>query len=207
MKQLFLSSSFSNVIELFTSYVKEEVKEKRVTFIPTASIHEEVNFYVEDAKKAFEEKGMILDILEISTASSNEIKSKLANNDYIYISGGNTFFLLQELKRTGADKLIFEQINLGKIYIGESAGSVVVTPNIEYIEDMDNKKGVILKTFESLGLIDFYVIPHYKNFPFAKAAEITVEKYKNKLELVPFSNDELIVVSGNDYSIMKKIIE
>ena len=63
MKQLFLSSSFSNVIELFTSYVKEEVKEKRVTFIPTASIHEEVNFYVEDAKKAFEEKGMILDII------------------------------------------------------------------------------------------------------------------------------------------------
>ena len=71
---------------------------------------------------------------------------------------------------------------------------------------MDSKKGVILKTFESLCLIDFYVLPHYKNFPFAKAAEITVEKYKNKLELVPFSNDELIVVSGNDYSIMKRII-
>ncbi|WP_252346614.1 Type 1 glutamine amidotransferase-like domain-containing protein, partial [Listeria monocytogenes] len=39
-------------------------------------------------------------------------------NDFIYVTGGNTFFLLQELKRTGADKLILEEIAKGKLYIG-----------------------------------------------------------------------------------------
>ncbi len=31
-----------------------------------------------------------------------------------YVSGGNTFYLLQELKRTGADLLLLEQIEHGK---------------------------------------------------------------------------------------------
>jgi len=56
----------------------------------------------------------------------NEILDKLEKNDYIYISGGNTFFLLQELQRTGADKIISRQIEAGKLYIGESAGAIVL---------------------------------------------------------------------------------
>ena len=38
-----------------------------------------------------------------------------------YKTGGNTFFLLQELKRKGVDKIISKQVKLGKLYIGESA--------------------------------------------------------------------------------------
>ena len=58
---------------------------------------------------------------------------KLQVNDFIYVTGGNTFFLLQELKKAGADKLIKEQISAGKIYIGESAGAMILSPNIEYV--------------------------------------------------------------------------
>ena len=105
MKELFLSSSFKDVATIFADF-KQDLKGKTVTFIPTASIVEKVVFYVASGKKALEKLGLKVDILEISTAEPEEINTKLRNNDFIYVTGGNTFFLLQELKRTGADKII-----------------------------------------------------------------------------------------------------
>ena len=111
MKKMFLTSSFSDVASKLNDFEKD-LKGKTITFIPTASIVEKVIFYVKSGRKALEDLGMIIDELEISTATTEEIKNKLEKNDYIYITGGNTFFLLQELKRTGADKIIIEQVNL-----------------------------------------------------------------------------------------------
>ena len=84
MKKLFLSSSFSDVSDLFSNCINENLKGKRVTFIPTASIQETVNFYVEAGKQALKNLGLIVDELEISTASSQEIKQKLEQNHYIF---------------------------------------------------------------------------------------------------------------------------
>ncbi len=94
MKKLFLSSSFSSVAKLFAEFSDTDLQGKTVSFIPTAAIYEKVNFYVEAGKKALAKLGLLVDELEISTASQKTIKSKLKTNDYIYISGGNTFFLL-----------------------------------------------------------------------------------------------------------------
>src|SRR5690606_9475763 len=114
----------------------------------------------------------IVDELEISTASRQEIESKIQKNDYIYITGGNTFFLLQELKRTGADKIIKEKVGFGKIYIGESAGAVVMSRNIEYVKDMDDSASAPdIGSFSSLGMVDFYPVPHHTNFPFKESVE------------------------------------
>ena len=135
MKNLFLTSSFADVADLFKKSENNLLQGKIVTFIPTASLHEEVTFYVDAGKEALEKLGLVIDILEISTATHEEISRKLKNNDYIYITGGNSFFLLQELKRTQADKLIIEQVMLGKTYIGESAGSIILSPNIDYVKD------------------------------------------------------------------------
>ena len=116
-KKLFLSSSFEDVATLLPEFEKNLVG-KKVTFIPTASIVEQVAFFVESGKKALEELGLIVDELELSTATAEEIESKITNNDIIYVTGGNTFFLLQEMIRTGADKLVINEVNSGKLYIG-----------------------------------------------------------------------------------------
>ena len=68
MRKLFLASSFSEVASLFPKFACEEIKGKRITFIPTASLVEEVRFYVDDDRKAFEELGIIVEELEITTA-------------------------------------------------------------------------------------------------------------------------------------------
>lgn len=205
MKQLFLSSSFSTVAKIFIDFAGEDLKGKRVTFIPTASVPEKVNFYVASGRKALEKLGMTVDELELSTATRTEIEAKLCGNDYIYVSGGNTFFLLQEMKKTGADKIIKDEIASGKIYIGESAGSMILSPDIEYSKEMDDrKKAPELKDTSALSVIDFYPLPHYTNFPFKKAAEKIITNYQNKLTLQPISNSQVILVKGEIMKIEKK---
>lgn len=197
MKKLFLASSFKDVANIFADFEKD-LKGKTVTFIPTASKVEKVVFYVNSGKKALQKLGLIIDELDISTASNDEVNDKLRNNDFIYITGGNTFFLLQELKKTGADKIIIDEINKGKLYIGESAGAIVTSANVEYAKRMDDvKKAPNLTEFNGLNLVDFYVIPHYTNFPFEKTVEKIIEDYSSKLNLSPISNKDAISVVGN----------
>ncbi len=202
MRKMFLASSFADVTDLFLEFSGDRHKGRKVTFIPTASLTEEVTFYVGTGKDSLEKLGLIVDELEISTATNEKIESMLRHNDYIYMTGGNTFFLLQELRRTGADRIITEQINTGKTYIGESAGSIVLAHNIEYVESMDNPMvAPNLGSFTSLGLIDFYPLPHYTNFPFEESVESIISTYEGKLDLCPISNTQAIIVNGSEYEV------
>ena len=194
MRKIFLSSSFKDVAGLFVQFEKD-LEGKSITFIPTASKVEKVVFYVKSGRKALESLGLIVDELDVSTAARGDIAGKLAKNDYIYISGGNTFFLLQELKRSGADKIIAEQANAGKLYIGESAGAMVAAPNIQYAAAMDSaKKAPDLASFDGLGLTEFYTVPHHTNAPFKRAVEKIIEQYDSSLALYPISNKEAVWV-------------
>ncbi len=197
MKKLFLVSSFAEVANLFTSFEKD-LEGKTVTFIPTASKVEKVVFYVKAGRTALEKMGLTIDELDISTATTDEIATKIKKNDFIYVTGGNTFYLLQELKRTGADKLIKTEINSGKLYIGESAGAIVASPNIEYAKAMDTiKKAPDLENYEALGLVDFYTVPHYTNPPFQKSAKKIIDTYSSILNLTPISNNAAITINNN----------
>ena len=205
MRKLFLASSFKDVASIFEKFANEDLKRKTVAFIPTASIPESYKAYVGAGRKALEKLGLTVDELEISKATAEEIATKLKQTDYIYVTGGNTFYLLQELKRTEADKVIIEQINLGKLYIGESAGCMVVSPDIEYAKGLDDcEKAPDLDEFSALKIIDFYPLPHYTNFPFKKAVEKTIVKYESNLTLYPISNSQAILVNGTDIKVETK---
>ncbi len=197
MIKIFLASSFSDVANIFAG-IDSDLKGKSVTFIPTASVVEKVTFYVDSGRKALEKLGLIVDNLEISTATSEEINHKLRNNDFIYVTGGNTFYLLQELKRTGADKIIIDEVNSGKLYIGESAGAIIASADVEYAQKMDSvKKAPFLKEYSALGLVDFYTVPHYNSAPFKKVAQSIIDTYEATLNLKPISNNDAIWVQGN----------
>ena len=201
MKKMFLASSFKDVSTLFEQF-EGNVQGKSITFIPTASIVESVNFYVKSGRKALEKMGLVIDELEISTAAAEEIKQKLEQNDYIYITGGNTFFLLQELRKSGADRIITEQVSAGKVYIGESAGAMVTAPNVEFAKAMDSmKKAPELTGTEGLALVDFYTVPHHTNAPFKKAVEKIIETYGETLTLHPISNKQAVLIEDDEVRI------
>lgn len=213
MKNLFLSSSFTDVTALFVNFATEilagdhvvgnSLVGKSVTFIPTANVPEEYKLYVDEAKKALEQLGIIVDELEVSTASAEEIDRKLRGNDFIYVSGGNTFYLLQELRKTGADKIIMDEIAKGKLYVGESAGSLIMAPNIEFVKHMDDVEAAPeLTSFDALHVVDFYPVPHHTNEPFAQATEDIINQYGEVLQLQPISNEQVIIVQGDVVKIL-----
>ena len=202
---LFLCSSFSSVAPLFKEACPAELQGKVVTFIPTASNPESYKAYVKSGQKALEKFGLKVEPLDVAEASAEEIEASLSRGDLIYVSGGNTFYLLQELQRKGADKLILREIEGGKPYIGESAGTMILAPSIEYVQLMD-KASVApeLTSFAALGVISKYPLPHYKSFPFAKVAEKIIATYGEKLPLVPITNHQAIIVRGNDLTVVTK---
>ena len=52
----------------------------------------------------------------------------------------NSFFLMDQLRKTRTDGLLKKELVNGKLMIGESAGTIICSPSIQYIsEQMDEK--------------------------------------------------------------------
>ena len=80
--------------------------------------------------------------------------------DCIYISGGNTFAIIDKIRRGGLDRAIERYVKAGVVYIGGSAGVHLVSQNFEHVQNFDeNTVGVA--DFNGLGLFDGIVVCHF----------------------------------------------
>lgn len=204
MKNLILVSMLYQVTDLVRT-IKPDLEGKTVTYIPTAGIVEEIDGMVEEETKTLESLGMDVDVLDVSTASFEMIENSLAKNDVIFVGGGNTFFLLQELRRSGADRVLLREIGKGKIYIGESAGAVIACPDIEYCAGMDSPDlAPELTDYTGLGLVDFYIVPHIGNPQMGEAAEKAVEEYSGRMNIKAITDEQIILVEGESVKVLKQ---
>lgn len=128
----------------------------RLAYITTAAAVEPWGFaHTMLTRRQLRQLGFRVTELDVSTAAAPDVRSTLSDADCIYVGGGNSFFLLQELRRTGADALLAERIADGIPYIGESAGSVIMSPDIGYCSIMDRTdRAPGLRDYKGLGLTD-----------------------------------------------------
>lgn len=203
MKKLILVSMLYQVTDLVRT-ITPELEGKTVTYIPTAGIAEDVEGMVEEETSTLESLGMTVDVLEVSSASYDSIVNSLTKNDIIFVGGGNTFFLIQELRRSGADQILIREVEKGKLYIGESAGSIISCPDIGYCAEMDSpEKAPDLIDYSGLNLVDFYIVPHIGNEEMGEAAEKAVEKYSSELELKAITDEQVILVEEGRVEILE----
>ena len=202
MKKVLLVSMTHNVTDLVKA-AEPDLKGRTVTYIPTAAIAEEIEGMAEEETRMLEDLGLTVDELEVSTASRETVREKLMKNDMIFVGGGNTFFLLQELKRSGADQIIAQEVEKGKFYIGESAGAIAACPDIGYSAVMDvPDKAPGLTDYTGMGLVDFYVVPHLGHPEMGPGAEMIIEKYSSELDLKVIDDYQAILVEGDRVSIL-----
>ena len=198
--KLFLCSHFSSV----GSLIKEEIDNKKVAFIPTASLHEGYTGYVGSARKLFKKLGASVTEIDISTEAYSTIQSVFEETDVIYFTGGNSFFLMDQLRKTETDELLKKELANGKLMIGESAGAIICAPTIQYIEQMDEKpEDYSQEDNEGLDLIDFYVLPHYLTAPFKKITERIMAEFSD-LNICAINNHQAIIVNDEGSKVICK---
>ena len=198
--KLFLCSHFSSVV----SMIKEEIDNKKVAFIPTASLHEGYTGYVGSARKLFKKLGASVTEIDISTEAYSTIQAVFEDADVIYFTGGNSFFLMDQLRKTETDELLKKELANGKLMIGESAGAIICAPTIQYIEQMDEKpEDYSQEDNEGLDLIDFYVLPHYLTAPFKKITERIMAEFSD-LNICAINNHQAIIVNDEGSKVICK---
>ena len=204
LKNMILTSSLYESIELVKKFLDKNTESKKILFIPTATNADEYKKYIHLTQKVFEDFGYEVENFDVSIFSEEIAKEKLSEAKIVFISGGNTFYLLQELKRKNLTSYLKERIENGLLYIGESAGSVIATPDIEYASIVDDKTlATELDDYAGLNLVDFYIVPHFEEEPFVESSRNTVELYKDKLDLKLINNKEAILVENNNFTIIK----
>mgnify|MGYP000884544111 FL=1 len=204
LKNMILTSSLYESIELVKKFLDKNTESKKILFIPTATNVDEYKKYIHLTQKAFEDFGYEVENFDVSIFSEEIAKEKLSEAKIVFISGGNTFYLLQELKRKNLITYLKERIENGLLYIGESAGSVIAAPDIEYASVIDDKTvATELDDYTGLNLVDFYIVPHFEEEPFVESSRKTVELYKDKLDLKLINNKEAILVENNNFTIIK----
>ena len=124
--------------------------------MPYAAVTLSYDTYLESVKKA-------LSNLEIEIAGIHNMpdpKIAVSEAEAIFVGGGNSFALLNELQRKDLLKNIFESVMAGAPFVGWSAGSNIACPTIRTTNDMPI---VEPRSFDALGLIPFQINPHYTN--------------------------------------------
>lgn len=204
MEKVFLASYFAGVTTQFQDFIKSKaITDREIVFIPTAGNVEDYTDYIDEGRAALAAMGYQVDELDVASESQAAAIAKIKAAQIIYISGGNTFYLLQELKRKQLLPVINEKINAGIPYIGESAGAIIMAPNIEYNSLMDDTSvAPDLTDYSALAQTDFYTLPHFEEEPFVEADEKVIATYQNQINLVPINNSQAIISDGETYQIV-----
>src|SRR3989344_392647 len=121
MKKILLTSDgFVNpkISRRFLELAGKDTKDIKIFFIPTASRGEHEMSYVYESEKELLDLGILKEHI-IWANSLEDIETK--DYDVMYVCGGNTFYLLNEIRKAAFDKKIIDFVNIGKVYVGVSA--------------------------------------------------------------------------------------
>jgi peptidase E len=196
MTFLLTSAGFSTqkISNTFLKLLPKSVSEAKVVFIPTASRTKEELKYVEESRQELIDLG-IKNIITLNL-ELQVVVSDIKNVDVVYVCGGNTFYLLKKMRESGFDQLLS---SFDGLYVGVSAGSIVVGPNIELAGPWD-QNDVSLSDTTGLNLVGFAVSPHYQ-----EKEQGIINDFKSRVdyEIVTLTDSQAVLVGGDE----KKIIE
>ena len=185
---------------VFLPYETKEIDEEIVKlsnkehpkflFISIASSHPEE--YFEGIKKVYEELGCIVKHLD-TNKTHNELEKEILNADIIYIGGGNTRHLVEELKDKELDKILIKAYDSGIVCSGLSAGSYCwFKYNYDLIEGMNVINAVNCVHYDQKNEMSknkFYNVVKEKNIiGYAIDNQVALE----------FIDDDIKVIKSND---------
>ena len=177
---------------------------KKAIFIPTAGDPYDNKDFVEADRIALEKYGLDVVEMDIKNKNEEEIRKAIVGADIVLVAGGDTFYLMEKLKESGADKIIKEFVARGGIYIGSSAGSIICCTTIEGAKEFDNPNlAPKLDNFNGLGIFRDVIIPHTHKEKYFERIRRATERLESKgFKVYPLTDDDVLFFDGNSYIIL-----
>lgn len=196
---LFLTStgfSSENIAKRFRNFFTDP-RRQAVAIVTTAAEDKEQNKYSQLAKKQFEEMGFTkIDFVDLETEPTTDFSSY----GVIYVCGGNTFKLLKFAREANFQLAIDHLLKRNGIYVGVSAGSIIVGPSIEIAGEVAADKNEIgLEDLTGFGITNLIVLPHYspeiegETKAFEAKYGVTVERLSNSQAVLIENGGKTIV--------------
>ena len=200
MKRILLTSAgfktegIASVLVEMSGKKKEDIK---IGFVSTASYPEKGNkvWYLTQLDDIRKFGFQWINIVDVSNPNINW-RERLDEVDVVVISGGNTFYLLDQTKKSGFDKWIKDNLD-NKIFVGISAASIIFTPSIAVanVEPADDNY-LNLTDLTGLNIVPFEVSPHTPEVVSKENAKLYSKTIKNPIYLM--DDTSAIKIQGDD---------
>jgi dipeptidase E len=140
------------------------------------------------------------------------LAAQLAAADLVWARGGNSFVYRRAMRRSGFDDLIADALARDAlVYGGYSGGIAVLAPSLQGIEIVNDPAAAPAPydsdpapIWECLGLIPYYVAPHYKSAHFASPGMDKVIQYfiDHHMPFKALRDGEAILIEGGREEIL-----
>jgi len=201
MKLLLTSAGITNksIKATFSELSPKELSECVVAFIPTAANVEEDRSWMDEDIENFKKSG-VKDVImtDIENLKKDEWLARLRSSDVICFGGGNTYHLLNWVRKSGLDDELKELLKT-RLYVGISAGSIIPGPDISYNGDLllEGEKDE-LTDLSGLGHVPFVVAPHYLSPLFSDTQDENISELSKKLNYLIYAIDDDTAIAVND---------
>lgn len=203
MKKLFLSSNFHQVSSLLLPLLPKKPHKLSVAFIPTAADPYSEKSWMYEDRDALIEMGFNVVDIDLKNKTKEQLSEQIKDMDAIFVSGGNTYHLLEQVQKSRFNEVVKELMAKGIVYIGSSAGSVLACPTIEYIEDLDDRSKANLVSYKGIGLIDFLIVPHYGDLKYEGIFQKIMKKWSNKYKIQTLKNNQSVIVDNGTTKVIE----
>ncbi len=192
METIILTSSGSFITDNNIDHIlPKKITDCKIAYITTASNKVADKSYVEKYKQKMDGSNFSYTEIDIADKNETDLKKELVGYDIILVEGGNTFYLLKAVRKSGFEKIIKHLISNGVVYIGSSAGSYIACPSIEMATWSDrNYDRCGVADYTAMNLVPFLIKAHYT--PDMK--EMLKEKIKNIKYPIKILNDNQAIL-------------
>jgi len=195
MKLLLTSTGITNesIKKKFIEMVGKQPEEMTVAYIPTAvNVARPIDkrWIINNLIELDQMKVGKIDIVEFSAIPKEIWLPRLKQADVIMVGGGNPYHLIYSMRKAGLSDILKDLI-AGKVYVGCSAGSVILgkviitTAPRKYSEEIPEFEGD--KGFE---YVDFSIRPHFYNPDRPQFTEDTVQELANTYQSTFYAIDD-----------------
>lgn len=202
-KTLLLTSNGMQMKDDIIKLLQKPAYDVTVAFITTAAKPEENLDYVQrDWRIMKEDMGFNIEEFDIEGKTEVQVMKELELKDIIFVEGGNTFYLLNAMRRCNFEKVIRKLLKQGKVYIGVSAGSIVAGRTIKTAGWFGDQNVAGIRNLKGLNLVPFDIFVHYK----PEHGEIIRQKIANPRKraknLKIITDEQAILVQGKEVDLI-----